>query len=108
MISEICIKSVTTVLAYWHIQTLIIKFSFTHQNQQMKGQDRIIDICKKENSDIYYNLIGGLNLYDREKFFSNGISLKLIQAHKTNYKQFIDVHIANLSIFNILMFNLKE
>ena len=108
MISEICIKSVTSVLAYLDIQTLIIKSSSIYQNQHIKGQDRIIDICKKEDSNIYYNLIGGLNLYDREKFFSNGINLKFIQANKSNYKQFTDVHIPNLSILDILMFNSKE
>lgn len=108
MISEMCIESVTSVLAYLDIQTLIIKSSSIYQNKHMKGQDRIIDICKKENSDIYYNLIGGLKLYDREKFFSNGISLKFIRAHKSNYKQFTDVHTPNLSILDILMFNSKE
>ena len=71
----------------------------------MKGQDKILDICKCLNADVYYNAIGGQELYDKEKFKVNGIDLYFVQSELTDYPQFKNEFVPGLSIIDVLMHN---
>ena len=59
---------------------------------------------------MYINPIGGISLYNREKFLNEGIKLYFIQMKRDKiiYKQFSDNFIDNLSIIDVLMFNTKD
>ena len=46
---------------------------------KIRGQDRIIEICKFYKAKEYINLFGGINLYDNEIFAKNNITLKILQ-----------------------------
>ena len=51
----------------------------------LKGQDRIIEICKRVSASVYINPIGGQELYDAKDFFANGIDLQFIVPKPLNY-----------------------
>lgn len=89
-------------------KTEIISTSSYYKKNGLKGQDRIIDICKKEQINTYINPIGGQELYSRETFKDNGIELKFIKMEEIYYSQFNNEFIPNLSIIDVLMFNSLE
>lgn len=70
-----------------------------------KGQDRILELCKSVNCDVYINSIGGTCLYDKTTFKNNGLELKFVKTGTVDYPQFSKNFVPNLSIIDILMFN---
>ena len=53
-------------------------------------------------------MIGGMDIYDKEYFFSKGIKLNFLKTDKIIYKQFENKFHPLLSIIDVLMFNSKE
>src|SRR5687768_5086677 len=47
------------ILTLLEIQTEIVPTSSGYDNDQLEGEERVIDICRKEKADIYINMIGG-------------------------------------------------
>ena len=107
-INDLCMKSILFIIEYLDIKTRIIKSSTIYNNKSLKFESRIIDICKKENSNQYYNLMGGFNLYDKKTFENNLIELNFLSPELYNYKQFNNYFISFLSIIDIIMFNEKK
>lgn len=104
-IASIAKESVIRTSAYLNLPTSFRLTSFDYQNQHLTGVERVIDICHRENSNNYFNLIGGKDLYDTAVFQSHGIELNFIDAKLKVYKQFSKSFQAGLSIIDILMFN---
>lgn len=75
------------------------------KDNNLKGQGRIIDICRRLGATQYLNPIGGLGLYDGKVFGKAGIELRFIKARATDYPQFGQAHVPFLSIIDVLMFN---
>lgn len=95
-------------IEYLGIDTEIILSSELNKDESKKAQDRIIEINKKLGADIYINAIGGRSLYNKEVFKDNGLELSFIQMNPSEYKQFNNDFVPNLSIIDIMMFNSKE
>ena len=74
-------------------------------DNERKGQERIIALCRAVGANTYVNAIGGLELYSRETFRENGIDLKFIQSKPFEYQQFGDEFVPWLSIIDVMMFN---
>ena len=87
------------------INTKFLISSEIDKNNLLKGQDKVIDICRTLGATKYFNSVGGQNLYSKSDFLNAGISLSFIQPRKTEYKQFDNEFIPWLSIIDILMFN---
>lgn len=66
---------------------------------------RILSICKDHNSNEYVNAIGGKEIYKKEQFEKNSLSLRFLRSKMNEYKQFGDTFVPNLSIIDVLMFN---
>lgn len=96
------------VANYFDMNTEIIMSSSLEKNNELKGQDKIIDICRKLNADVYYNAIGGMNLYSHEKFESEKIGLHFLESQPIEYKQFGNVFYGSLSIIDVMMFNSRD
>ena len=107
-ISDLVLKSVLWIKEYLDIDTEIILSSSIDKNNELKGQDKIIEIVKKLNGNHYINAIGGQELYDKEIFNNNGIKLNFIKMKEIKYKQFNNEFVPNLSIIDVLMFNSPE
>lgn len=71
----------------------------------LRGQDRVIAICRQLGADVYVNAIGGLELYDHGTFEDAGIQLRFLRTGAVDYPQFGDDHVPSLSIIDVLMFN---
>jgi len=93
---------------YLVIKPKLILSSLIKKNNELKGEEKIINICKKFNTSIYINAIDGQKLYDKEKFEKEGIKLQFLQTKTLEYKQFDNHFIPNLSIIDLMMFNSKN
>ena len=89
------------------IKTEILNTTCIFENRDLKGQDRIIDICKRENATNYINPIGGIELYDSSFFKLNAIELKFIKSNILEYDQYKFDFVPWLSILDVLFFNGK-
>lgn len=107
-ISDLVLKSVLWIKEYLNIDTEIILSSSIGKNNELKGQDKIIEIVKKINGNHYINAIGGQELYDKEIFNNNEIKLNFIKMKEIKYKQFNNEFVPNLSFIDVLMFNSPE
>ncbi|MBS1516787.1 MAG: WbqC family protein [Bacteroidetes bacterium] len=105
LISELAFSGLNAVNRYLEIKTEIVTSSSVYNNSEMKGQNRIIDICKREGADEYINLSGGMKLYSSDNFSREGIKLSFIRSLEINYRQFENEFVQNLSVIDNLMFN---
>ena len=69
-----------------------VKWSLHYTKEGLKGQDRLINICKQTGATTYVNAIGGMEMYDQESF--GDINLRFIKRLDEEN---------NLSIIDILM-----
>ena len=104
-VSRFLINSIKEVCEYLNIDSSFEISSNIAKDNSLKGQSKIINICKTVNADRYINPIGGIELYDKNVFDSSGIELKFIKSHFKEYKQFKNNFIEGLSIIDVLMFN---
>ncbi|TAN68260.1 MAG: hypothetical protein EPN17_09500 [Methylobacter sp.] len=107
-IAEMAKHSIIAVAEYLGINASFISSSSQYHNAELKGVNRILDICRQENADIYLNLPGGCKLYDHSMFARFGIELQIIQPSIDTYKQFNGAFHPGLSILDVLMFNHRE
>ncbi len=103
-ISEVALKSISKISEYIQLKTQIIESSSVYNNHELNGEDRIKDICKRENAKIYINAIGGKKLYDKADFATIGVNLFFLEGELKPYKQFKNDPIPGLSIIDTLMF----
>jgi hypothetical protein len=107
-ISDLASLSLASVAKYLGLSTEFVDSSARYNNTHLKGPGRIIDICKKEQTENYINLMGGAKIYSKELFKSEGIEINFINTKSYTYRQFNDEFVANLSIIDVLMFNSRE
>lgn len=101
--------SIREVCKYLSIHTEIIISSEISKSNELKGQDKIIEICKLLSSDQYMNVIGGQSLYSSPDFQLCGIELKFLKTLDITYPQTSkEKFVPNLSILDIMMFNSPE
>lgn len=104
-INHLIYKSIIEVCNYIGITTKIEASSTIYNNSELLKEQRLVDICKKEEASIYINPIGGQELYTKEYFAKYSIELLFIKSQKIIYQQFNNNFIPWLSIIDILMFN---
>ena len=82
-----------------------VRSSDIEKNHKLKGQDRVIDICRSLGATHYINPIGGIDLYAERDFANAGMQLRFLKARPTTYTQFGGAHVPFLSIIDVLAFN---
>lgn len=97
--------SVQSVSEHLGITTRFVVSSTLPSDRHLKGQDRVLAICRDMDCRTYVNAINGRTLYDRPTFTAQGVDLKFIQMRSIEYPQFGNSFIPNLSIVDVLMFN---
>ena len=100
--------SLMEISTYLGIQTKFLYSSEIEKNNDLKFDARIMDICKSVGADQYINAIGGKELYEKDKFATEGIELSFIDTQELEYKQFNKAFVPNLSMIDVMMFNSKE
>jgi len=102
------VYSIERITEFLNIHTRFIRASRFTIDEGLRGQDRIISICKKTKTSHYINPIGGVDLYHREMFASGGIQLSFLKTNEIEYQQFYKSFVPNLSMIDILMFNSEK
>jgi hypothetical protein len=74
----------------------------------LRKEERLIEICKRNNAIEYINPIGGTELYEKAEFANHCINLHFLKTNPIQYRQFSEVFIPNLSIIDVMMFNSIE
>ena len=101
-------NSLKEIAMYFGIKTQFIYSSSLGKDNSLKGQDKVIDICKILNATEYYNTIAGQELYNSDDFTLNGIDFKFLKTNPIEYSQFDNQFIPWLSIIDVMMFNSVE
>lgn len=104
-LDDFLLNSLREVVRYLSLEVEIIETSRIYRNAHLKGQDRILDICRQEEANIYINPIGGVELYDQARFSKQDLSLYFLRSRPISYSQGKEGHVAWLSIMDVLMFN---
>lgn len=107
-LSVLAQKSVMVVARYLGLATEFVVSTGQYENEDLRGSDRILDICRQELASEYYNLPGGEALYSSEEFSSAGVELNLMHPRLTEYPQKRVSFTPGLSILDLLMFNDRE
>ncbi len=100
--------SLRKVCDYLSIKTELLVSSKINKNTNLKGQDKVIEICKLLKANEYFNAIGGQELYSVNDFAKEGIELRFLRTGSIKYKQFDNDFVPNLSIIDVMMFNSVE
>jgi hypothetical protein len=104
-IGELATNSIKSTLSYLDVHVEMVSSSETYTNQQLKGRDRVIDICLQEKATSYINAQGGADLYDKVFFQSCNINLQFLKPGTIVYKQLENEFVPSLSIIDVMMFN---
>lgn len=102
-LSDYLSHQLETLAAFMRIKTEFVVTSRCYRNDQLSGQTRIVDICKREGATTYINPEGGQILYDVETFRNAGIDLRFLVMCPLPYKQRVTGFIPYLSIIDALM-----
>lgn len=101
-------ESFRILCSYLDIRTLLILSSELDKNCNLKGQEKVIEICNLLEADEYYNAIGGQKLYSFSEFEKNEIILKFLQTDEIYYRQYENDFQSDLSIIDVIMFNSRD
>lgn len=107
-LARFVLNSLFEISKYLNINSIFLISSEICIAPELKGQERILKICRQLDASNYYNAIGGVNLYSKAKFLQDNVKLKFIRPKSIIYNQFDGEFIPNLSIIDVLMFNPKE
>jgi hypothetical protein len=99
------INALNSTLEYLGIGVSVLVSSEIEKDPMLKGDDKLIVICKLLNGSDYINAIGGQSLYSKEKFAENGLTLNFIKSKPIVYTQFKNEFVPWLSIIDVMMFN---
>lgn len=77
-------------------------------NHALKGQDKVLALCRAVGADIYVNAIGGTDLYAKPDFCAQHVELRFLRSRLVEYPQLGAPFVPWLSIVDVLMFNPRE
>ena len=97
--------SIVQVCEHLGIKTKFIVSSEVPIDYELRGQDKVLALCKAAGAGIYINTIGGVELYGKDYFCVHGIDLQFIKPRPIEYAQFGAPFVPWLSIVDVLMFN---
>lgn len=98
-------NSISKVCEHIGLKTKIKVSSKVPINHELKNEEKVLAICKKEGASTYINSGGGIKLYSKTRFEAEGVALKFINVEPLIYEQFDHQFVQNLSILDVLMFN---
>jgi WbqC-like protein family len=67
------------ILEYLGVRTPFVQSSQLAKDDSLKGQDRVIEICRRLGASQYLNPIGGRNLYQADRFSSADLQLRFLE-----------------------------
>ena len=101
---EFIYYSIIQVHSALSIKSRLVVSSSLNIPREIKGQDRVISICKELKATHYINPIGGLRLYDSNSFYEAGVQLFFQKVKPYTYMQFNHDFVPHLTIADLVMF----
>ena len=100
-------KNALGVARVFDYLNISFNYSFSSRDlndHQLKGQEKILNICERKRATEYFNAIGGIDLYSRDVFEKQGIKLHFVKPNIKSYEQLGNEFVKGLSIIDVLMF----
>ncbi|WP_057767607.1 WbqC family protein [Cytobacillus praedii] len=107
-LSDFIYQSILKINKYLEIDTEVLRSSNLPIRTFLNREEKLIDIVKRLNGNVYINSIGGIKLYSKENFKREGIDVYFLNSKPFLYFQYREPFIPNLSVIDALMFNSKE
>lgn len=107
-ISDVAKRSVRLTSERLGFSISFIDSSSSYNNSDLRGERRLIDICRKEGGSEYYNPVGGKKLYDPKDFLDANLKLSFVSGELKPYRQFDGGFQSGLSVLDMMMFNSYE
>ncbi len=101
---ELIVAGIREVMAYIGLTTELVPTSSGYANRDLSGQARILDICRQEGASRYVNAIGGKELYVRDTFAEQGITLSFLRSRLPEYRQGRHAFVPGLSILDAMLY----
>ena len=101
-------SSLEKINKYIGITTPMIKSSGISIDHTLKSEQKVMALSEECGATTYINAIGGVHLYDKDRFKQRGLELNFIKSNPIVYKQFNNEFVPWLSIIDVLMFNSPE
>lgn len=108
MLSQVLMRGLEEIRNYLGLSAILESSTQRYHNHELKAQERIVDICKQEQAQVYINAIGGMELYEKQRFEKEGITLKFQKSNLPVYPQGGAEFVPALSILDVLMYNSLE
>ena len=105
---EYLLNSLRATATWLEIPTPILVSSTVPIDHGLKGETKVLALCRALEATTYVNAIGGRTLYSDASFARHGIDLRFVQTRPIAYRQFDEAFVPNLSIVDVLMFNSKR
>lgn len=102
-LADFLFRQIELVSKYFHFDTQIIRSSDLNNDKSLLGQEKIIDIVKLLQGDIYINAIGGISLYHSSRFKEEKLQLQFLDPSFPPYDQGINNFIPALSVLDLVM-----
>lgn len=97
-------NEIREICRYLGINTKLLCSSELNKDNSLKGQEKVIEICRLLQGKEYINASTGEHLYSREDFKNSGLCLKFIKDQSTvHYPQSVKDFIPSLSIIDVMM-----
>lgn len=90
------------------LPTRLITSSDVPADHELRGQDRVLAICKALGATCYVNPTGGTDLYQQDAFARQGVELRFLRSTLPPYEQGKHPFVPALSIIDVLMFNTPD
>jgi hypothetical protein len=107
-VAELAVASLRAVAGLLEIPVDWVESSARYGNAHLKGEERVLAICRAEGAADYVNAAGGRELYGQDRFEAEGVRLHFLQPRHVEYRQFNHAFVPWLSIIDVLMFNPVE
>lgn len=96
--------SIETVKNYLELDTQLVVSSTLDIDHGLRSAEKVKAICSFIDANVYVNPQGGMELYNKDDFEAEGISLKFLHSHEIEYDQNQITHSPWLSIIDLIMF----
>lgn len=102
-IADLARDSVVAVMRHLGLERSVQPSSIAYGNAHLRGEERVLDICRREGASMYINAPGGRGLYHRRAFDAQAVELRFLAGRLPAYEQDGPQFVAGLSIVDIVM-----
>lgn len=108
-VSPFIVNTLRECCDYLGVNTPLVLSSTLNKRNELRAEDRVLDINMVMGASHYINPIGGTELYDKTHFSEKGLRLSFIKARNVSYAQFQNHEfVPFLSIIDVMMFNSQQ